>query len=187
LTTYTVQHGCNIGYTGPQFAHIAANLPSAFQQPSVIDTALEKECPGGHILRPFQTPSLCNLCTSDLGLVPKHVGGWRVIYYFSAPAGNSINDCIDPLTYSLSYCIIDHACTIINKLGSGTLLCILKYAFHLIPVRPADWNLLGICWKQQFFIDHLVYGQHPSSLTVFHQHYTGYCSITMEWNITALP
>ena len=29
----------------------------------------------------------------------------------------------------------------------------LKDAFRLIPVRPADWNLLGIYWKQNFYID----------------------------------
>ena len=29
----------------------------------------------------------------------------------------------------------------------------LKDAFRLIPVRPADWNLLGIYWKHNFYID----------------------------------
>jgi len=29
----------------------------------------------------------------------------------------------------------------------------LKNAFRLIPVRPQDWNLLGIYWRQQFFVD----------------------------------
>jgi len=38
-----MQHGCNIGRTGPQFAHIAANLSPAFQQPSVTDAGIEKE------------------------------------------------------------------------------------------------------------------------------------------------
>ena len=48
-----------------------------------------------------------------------------------------------------------HYLTIINKLGPGALLSKidLKDAFHLIPVRSADWNLLGIYWKKQFFID----------------------------------
>ena len=98
-----LQHGCSIGYTGPQFAHLATNLPSAFQQPNVIDAALAKECKAGRILGPFQAPPLQNFRTSGLGLVPKHDGGWRVIYHLSAPAGHSINDYIDPLTYSLSY------------------------------------------------------------------------------------
>ena len=29
----------------------------------------------------------------------------------------------------------------------------LKNAFRLIPVRPEDWNLLGICWRNRFFVD----------------------------------
>ena len=29
----------------------------------------------------------------------------------------------------------------------------LKDAFRLIPVRPKDWNLLGIHWKKQYYID----------------------------------
>ena len=29
----------------------------------------------------------------------------------------------------------------------------LKNAFRLIPVRPEDWNLLGICWRNRFFAD----------------------------------
>ena len=28
-----------------------------------------------------------------------------------------------------------------------------KNAFRLIPVRPEDGNLLGICWKKQYYID----------------------------------
>jgi len=73
----------------------------------------------------------------------------------SAPVGFSINDFIDPSMYSLSYCSVDDAYAFINQLGPGTLLSKidLKDAFRLIPVRSADWNLLGAHWKQQFFID----------------------------------
>ena len=150
-----LQHGCSIGYTGPQFVHQANNLLSAHQQTTVIDATLQKECAVGRILGPFQTPPLPNFHTSGLGLVPKHDGGWRIIYHLSAPAGHSVNDFIDPFTYSLSYCSIDDAYTIINKLGPGALLSKidLKDAFRLIPVRPADWNLLGIYWKHNFYID----------------------------------
>ena len=108
-----LQHGCSIGYTGPQFAHQANKLLSAHQQATVIDATLQKECEVGRILGPFQTPPLPNFRTSGPGLVPKHDGGWRIIYHLSAPAGHNINDFIDPLTYSLSYCSIDDAYKII--------------------------------------------------------------------------
>ena len=57
--------------------------------------------------------------------------------------------------YSLSYCSVDDAYAFINHLGPGTLLSKidLKDAFRLIPVCPDNWNLLGIHWKHQFYID----------------------------------
>ena len=116
-----LQHGCSTGYTGPQFARQANNLLSAHQQATVIDATLQKECEAGHILGPFQFPPLPNFRTSRLGLVPKHDGGWRIVYHLSAPAGHSINF-IDPLTYSLSYCSINDAYTIISKLRPRALL-----------------------------------------------------------------
>ena len=150
-----LRQGCKIGYTGPQFTHLASNLESASQQPQVIDATLKDECAAGRILGPFDRPPLPNFRTSDLGLVPKHDGGWRVIYHLSAPHAQSVNDFIDPQVYSLSYCTIDNAYKILNELGPGALMSKidLKNAFRLIPVRPADWNLLGICWRGQFFID----------------------------------
>ena len=52
------------------------------------------------------------------------------------------------------YCC-DDAYTIINKLGRGALLSKidLKNAFRLIPVRQEDWNLLGIYWQNEYYID----------------------------------
>ena len=76
-----LQHSCNIGYLGPQFAHSANNLASALRQPEVIDLALQKECEAGRILGPFQSLPLPNFRSSGLGLVPKHDGGCRIIYH----------------------------------------------------------------------------------------------------------
>jgi len=68
------------------------------------------------------------------------------MYHLCAPAPHSINDYIDSDSYSLTYCTIDDAYSIINKYGSNTLFSKidLKDAFRLIPVHPEDWNLLGI-------------------------------------------
>ena len=60
--------------------------------------------------------------TSGLGVIPKHDGGWHIIYHLSVPDGHSIKDFIDPFTYSLTYCSVNDAYTIINKLGPGALL-----------------------------------------------------------------
>jgi len=115
---------------------LAPNLRSAFQQPEVIDATLRDECEAGQILGPFDQPPFPNFRTSGLGLVPKHDGGWRIIYHLSAPFAQSINDFIDPSSYSLSYCTIDDAYQMLNELGPGALMnkIDLKSAFRLIPV-----------------------------------------------------
>ena len=105
---HNLQYGCNIGYTGPQFAHCSNNLPSSFQHPSTLDANIIAECDKGHILGPFKTPPLLNFRCSGLGLVPKHDGGWRAIYHLSAPYGSSINDSIDPEAYTLTYLLSNY-------------------------------------------------------------------------------
>ena len=55
----------------------------------------------------------------------------------------------------MSYCSVDGAYDFINQLGPGILRSKidLKDAFRLIPINPSDWNLLGIHWKDKFYID----------------------------------
>ena len=104
---------------------------------------------------PFDQPPVPLLCSSGLGLVPKHDGGWRTICQLSAPNGSSINDHIDPGSFSLTYCSVDDAYAIVNSLGTGALMSKidLKNAFRLISVCPHDWNLLGMQWRGKFYVD----------------------------------
>ena len=51
-----IQQGCNIGYTGPQFAHTTQSSVC----PSLLDDALEVECSANCILGPFDSPPLPN-------------------------------------------------------------------------------------------------------------------------------
>jgi len=150
-----IQHGCDIGYRGSQFAHVSNNLTSTSQQPDILEANITTECQAGHILGPFDTPLLPNFCCSGLGLVPKHDGGWRAIYHLSAPYGSSINDSISPQDYTLSYCSVDDAFPIVSSLGRGALMAKinLRNVFFLILVWPQDWNLLGIKWRGKFYID----------------------------------
>ena len=48
-------------------------------------------------------------------------------------------------SYALSYCSVDDTFALVNLLGPGILLSKidLKNAFCIIPVRQADWYLLG--------------------------------------------
>ena len=96
------------------FSYLVKNLVSASQQPEVIDITLAKEYELRLILGPCENPPLPNFCTSGLGLVSKHDGGWRIIYHLSALSNSSINHFINPDDYSLSYCSIDNAYDFIN-------------------------------------------------------------------------
>ena len=68
---HNIQHGCSIGYNGPQFSHYSKNLPSAYQQPLILDNALLQECNAGRILGPFDTPPLPDFRCSGLGACAK--------------------------------------------------------------------------------------------------------------------
>ena len=147
--------GFDIGYKGPEGSLIAPDLHSASLHPEVIDEALSKEVNENRIAGPYLYPPHPNLRCSGLGAVPKKDGGWRLIYHLSAPLNSSINDFIDPDTYSLQYSTIDDAIKICHEVGPGALLAKvnLKNAFRLCPVRPEDWHLLGIRWRGQYYVD----------------------------------
>lgn len=67
---------------------------------------------------------------------PKKDCDWQVTYHLSAPHNRSINDFIDPALYSLNYCTIDNAISLLGKID-------LKKAFQLCPVLKEDWPLHG--------------------------------------------
>ena len=148
-------HGFDIGYQGPHRHMRAPNLPSASAHPEVIDEYLRSECAAGRMAGPFSNPPFTPFHCSGLGVVPKHDGSWRVITHLSAPFGCSINDFIDPEAVTLSYTTIDHAVQISHQLGPGAFLAKidLKRAFRQCPVRQADWHLLGLKWREQFYFD----------------------------------
>ena len=78
-----------------------------------------------------------------------------MIYHLSYPQWNRINDHIAKDPYSLSYVRVDDAIHILQSLGKGAFMAMtdLKSAFCLIPIHPKDWNLLGILWNSQYYVD----------------------------------
>ena len=119
----------------------------------VIDNSIEKECLAGRYADPFVNPPFVNLRCSGLGVVPKRDNGWRIIYDLASLELRSVNDFIDKDNYSLTYCTVDDAASIVHKLGRNCLMgkIDLLNAFRSIPVRKDDWELLGICWK--YYVD----------------------------------
>ena len=147
--------GFRIGYNGPRTQLKAPNLRSAHDHPQVIDEALAKEVSANRIAGPYHHSPFPNVHCSGLGIVPKSDGSWRLINHLSAPVGTSINDYIDPIDYSLHYNTTDDAINILHMLGPNALMAKvdLKNAFRLCPVHPADWPLLGIHWRNMYYIN----------------------------------
>ena len=137
---YNLQHGRDIGYTGPYFTHFSNNLASASQQPDILDANITAECQAGRILGPFRTPPLPNFHCSGLGLVPKHNGGWCAIYHLSVPYGSSINDSINSQDYTLSYCSVDDAFAIVFMLGRGALTTKIDLKTSETTGLESPWN-----------------------------------------------
>ena len=146
--------GFNIGYTGPQQTRTVKNLLSVRNNPQVVKDYLLKEISLQHIAGPFKAPPLPNLQCSPIGLVSKD-GSWRMIMDLSAPKGSSINDFISQEDFSVQYFHFDDVVNIVSSLGPGALMSKLdiKSAFRLCPVRPEDWELLGIHWEGHYFIE----------------------------------
>lgn len=173
-------HGCDVGYKGPRFPCIAPHLPSAHIHSNVIDNSIAQELTAGRLAGPFLDPPFTNIRCSGLGVVPKRGGGWRIIYDLSSPPGTSVNDFIDPNKFSLTYCTIDDAANMVLKSGKNCLMgkIDLKNAFRNVPVRPSDWELLGILWKGKYYVDKCLPFGLRSAPFLFNQ-----VSEAIEWSL----
>ena len=78
-----------------------------------------------------------------------------MIMHLSAPVGRRINDGIHPDEFSLHYSSVDDAVAIRLHLGNGALMAKidLKSASRMIPVHCTDWDLLGMHWRGQYYVD----------------------------------
>ena len=149
-------HGFPLHFEGPRLAYAAPNLLSARQQSSVVDAKLAKELTAQRIAGPFDTPSFSQFRISPLRVVPKKTpGASRLIHHLSYPTGSSVNDGIAFAHSTISYARIDDAIQLIKQAGVGCFLAKtdIQNAFRIIPIQPDDYNLLGMCWRGQYYYD----------------------------------
>eukprot|EP00731_Ephydatia_muelleri_P007891 Em0004g229a len=130
-------------------------VSTATMHPEIVDAELLKEVELGRILGPFSQRPLEHLRTSDLGAVPKKNGKWRVILHLSAPEGRSINDFIAKEEFSIHYSTIDDAVALLSRFSKGARMAKvdLKSAFRMVPIQASEWDLLGMYWRGQYYID----------------------------------
>ena len=144
-------------YTSITCSSARTNHPSANEHPDVISNALHQEAAKGRLVGPLTPHLYPYVHISSLGAVPKKhtTNKWRLILDLSHPAGTSVNDGIDRKLCSLSYMKVNDVVQHVLNLGNGCLIAKLdiESAFQNIPVHPHDRHLLGMLWKNQFFVE----------------------------------
>ena len=114
-----------------------------------------------------------------LALLPKKLPGeFRLIQNLSFPEGHSINSHIPKIASSVHYANIDDPIRLVRRSGRGCALAKtgIKNAFRLIPVSPSDYNLLGISWRNKFYVDRNLAMGLSSSCQIFESF-----SLALEW------
>ena len=133
------------------------NKPSAYQQPLVIDEYLAHEVSRGRVAGPFRSPPLPNLHISSFGVIPKkgQPGKWRLIVDLSSPGGASVNDGINAHEFTFHYITVDQIIRMVSRLGRGALMAKfdVEAAYRNIPVHPSDRFLLGMKWRESYYVD----------------------------------
>lgn len=179
-------HGFPIQYSGPRAPRDSKNLRSTKLNPAVISTQIKKELDAGRIAGPFTQRPLPNLIVSPIGLVPKKSPGeFRMIHHLSYPPGESVNDYIDPAICSVQYTSFDEAVHLVQDLGQGCKLfkADIKSAYRLIPIKPADFELLGFCYNGKFYFDKaLPFGASISCITF--ERFSRFLEFSVKSNLT---
>ena len=148
--------GFRLQYTGSRVSVDAKNLISAEVHKTETLIKLRKEVELGRMLGPFKNKPISTLRISPIGLVEKpDNGGWRLITHLSFPSGNSVNDFIDEEFCKVKYSSFDNVVEMISSLGKGAKIAKIdiRQAFRLLKINKADFDLLGIKFNDEYYID----------------------------------
>ncbi|MES9881803.1 MAG: reverse transcriptase domain-containing protein [Sedimenticola sp.] len=174
-------HGFHIGFSGERVPQDSPNLQTAVANPEIVDKKLRIESEAGRIAGPFDTLPLHNLKVSPLGIVPKRLQGeFRMIHHLSYPRGkcSAVNDGIEKDQTSVTYANIEDAILLLKQFGRGAYMSKtdIRSAFRILPVHPADYELLGFTWEGKFYYDRCVPMGCASSCAIFERF-----STALEW------
>ncbi len=150
--------GVDLGFYGNRDRiQIGANLESAADHPDAIDQNIAAELSIARRKGPYTDIPFENFYSNPLGVVfKKGKSKPRVIHHLSWPrtsASTSVNASIFDFDVKLD--AFDKALVHIRELGAGCLMSKIdiESAYRCIPVRPADWPLLGLQWRGQYYFD----------------------------------
>ena len=152
-----IRYGFRIGLQGTtQCRSSTKNASSALTQGLVVDDFLAKQVAQGYMLGPFTKDESPGITTSKLAVIPKKTPGqWRVIVDLSSPAQYSVNDNLRRDLTHVAYSSVEDAVLLVHFLGRSSLLAKvdLKDAYRMVPVHPRDRPYLGVCWRDQVYVD----------------------------------
>lgn len=171
--------GFSIQFYGERKPFESPNLKSALENPQIVSLKLKKELEAGRIAGPFTRPPFKNFRCSPLGIVPKKVPfEFRMIQHLSYPTGSSVNDSIPQEFSSVHYATISDAIRAIKRFGSGCFMAKtdIKSAFRIIPIHPADFELLGMKWDNCYYYDKALPMGCSTSCSIFESF-----STALEW------
>ena len=145
-----IRQGFRIGFN-PQ-APLRPASGNVAQSPQIVDAYIAEEVALGRL-----EPSASPQHISPIGIIPKkgQPMKFRMIVDLSSPRGFSIKDGIERELCSLRYASVADAARRVVESGRGALMAKLdiKSAYRRVPVHPADSPLLGIQWREVFFVD----------------------------------
>jgi len=105
----------------------------------------------------FSVPPYPNFHVSSFGVIPKRgqLGKWHFIVDLSSPGEASVTDGIDQDEFTLHYITVDQVSRLVSKLGPGALMAKfdVEAAYRDVPVHPSHRVLLGMKWRDQFYVD----------------------------------
>lgn len=152
-----IREGFRLGFNMTPLRPAKRNKKSAEEHPDVVDEYLSNEVALGRVAGPFDVPPLPSLHISSFGVIPKsgQPGKWRLIVDLSSPDGSSVNDGIDPDSFSLQYIKVDDIIRMVSQFGTGALMAKFDIlaAFRNVAVHPSDRALLGMKWRDSYYVD----------------------------------
>ncbi|KAG9223888.1 hypothetical protein CCMSSC00406_0007750 [Pleurotus cornucopiae] len=152
---HIIQFGAAIGFDGTDKPQNCRNLKTAIEHPEVIDKDIRVLQSNGRICGPLSSPPHSAFRASPLGTVTRkrYPNKFRVINHLSWPPGDSVNDGIPDSEGHIVYEAVSQAISTIRRLGRRCLLAKLdlKDAFCHIPLRMADYHLIGCFWNGDFY------------------------------------
>ena len=149
--------GFPLRYEGDRERHVETENGRTSQDlPEVTADELRKEVKKGRIAGPYAEPPLPGLKVVPRGLKEEPTK-FRPISEGNRPFGDSVNDGIPRAEHihltrtrdmdrCIQRCMTEHGEVWIAKAD-------VKAAYRTMPVRPEDWQLQGIKWNGEYYID----------------------------------